>query len=129
MIKRDNTASLVLIRRIEALVLLALAVSLAIAQRMPIAVDALILGLAILLTWQNVKAQRNRRAPREIQDLLEAGLSVYRKYDTANELTASWPRTRDIALAEYETEKWVARTRSLLREYYPEFHAIFEAHG
>jgi hypothetical protein len=117
--------TLVLVRRVEALLLLVLAASLALLDDGSMVVDVVLIAIALVLLCQNLRARPKPEITRQIDDLLDEGLRVHSGYVSAKKLR-SWPKTKELSLARYETEKWVDRTRVLLRPY-PEFAGIFEA--
>jgi hypothetical protein len=117
---------LVFVRRIEAFLLLLLAGSLALAGQGSMISEMVLLAIALALLVQNLRVRPTPEITRQIDDLLECGLRVHSAYAAANKLRF-WPRTKALALAQYEAEKWVDRTRVMLKSY-PEFAGIFEAH-
>ena len=117
---------LVLVRRVEALLLLLLAASLALLDDVSLVLDLLPVAFAMVLLLQNLKARPKPEITRQIDDLLLHGLRVHSSYLSANKMRGAWPKTKELALAQYETEKWVDRTRVLLKPY-PEFAGIFES--
>jgi len=116
---------LVFVRRIEAFLLLLLAGSLALAGQGSMTSEMVLLAIALALLVQNLRIRPTPEITRQIDDLLECGLRVHSAYAAANKLM-SWPKTKALALAEYETDKWVDRTRIVLK-LYPEFSGIFDA--
>jgi hypothetical protein len=132
---RDNKAMTVrTMRRAEATVLLLLAIALAVTEygKPLMALNFPVIGIALALAARNLgPSARTRPVEKDGEvwdDLALQGRLVHGLFDIVEETPASWERSRDLLLAKYQAQKWIDKVRKYLTSY-PEFAAIFEAHG